>query len=192
LVRALKLRLLLRNEREGAMRLAVIALLLIVLLVGSFALYAVLSDPTRAMNDCGGKAVSYARGSGTFHLWSVLGAVGGQFDTVNVDVTTTPSPGSGVDPWAPWGSLFGIKGDAWVETTVTGPGGVSVAKWKSARTAYDFSLIDQAHGQPYAGSFVGGLACFEQAGVSTWHFELFFETGSGEWFLASTDRTVDV
>lgn len=181
-----------RRRRGGSLGLIPVVIIIAVIVVAALALAGVFRDPTGAMNDCGGKAVSFARATGSYSVSGFGGHIAGQFDSLKVDVTAV-NPGSqgGLD-LSVLNSIFGHKGTGYVKTTVTGPGGVTIGAWKSTVHDFDISLVDQATGASQPGDFVSGVACFPQSGVSTWHFELQFDDGNGHWVLATQDRTVNV
>lgn len=184
----------LRRDRRGAMSILVTVAIVAVVLVVALVAYAAATDPTRPMNDCGGKAVSYARAAGTYQVWvSYATQPGGSFQDLSISVTDLPAAPNKSGGWFPFASFGGNEGQAFVKTTVTGPGGVSVAEWESKHTAMDFTPTDKIAAAPKPGDFVGGLACFVAHGQSTWHFALIWADHSGAvTTVATADRTVAV
>lgn len=184
-------RLMVRRNRTAALGLIPVVIIVIALLVGTFVLLGSLTDPTRAKNDCGDKGVAYARSSGSYSVSAYLGDPHGEFSVLKIDVTQLPSPGGGLH--LPLGSFFGTKGKVHVEISVTGPGGVSIADWRSEERDYDFPVSDELNGASRPGDFVDGLTCFQEHGTSSWHFALVWKGNDGfTKVLQTQDRVVNV
>lgn len=182
----------LREERRGALSLLVVAVVLLLVATIAVIAFAAASNPTRPKNDCGGDAVSYARSRGIYEVSAFLGDPHGEFTSISIDVTEIPSEGEGPDLSVAT-SWLGKQGRAHVEVTVTGPGGVSIADWKTKATEFDFPLSDQVSGGSRPGDFVDGLTCFKEHGGSNWQFSLIWVGSDGFTKTLDTEqRTVMV
>jgi hypothetical protein len=168
---------------------AVVALVLVVVI----ALVAFANSPYRQMNKPpeGEECIAYGRASGTYEISAFLGALHGEFKIARVDQITDPNDHG---PFFDLGSLFGKKGNAWVEIMMQGPGGAEVVAWKTPEVHIDIELSAQVTGESKSGDFESGAACFWEHGTSSWTMSIKFkDEGSGVVdTLASVQKTLEV
>lgn len=146
-----------------------------VAIVALFAVSAVANavDPHRLVNPdkcTRGEAQAFWQPRGT---WEVNGFLtpNGKIKTFEVALVDKP----GFQVGLPAGFLEGFghdKADVWVETSVRGPGNVTLIDYASEKQSVDISLSGQFTNQVFPGTWTGPTVCFPETGQATWTFTL--------------------
>jgi hypothetical protein len=178
---------------QGGYVAVVEALAVVAIAVAAVLLFALASSPYRQMNQppAGQKCIAYGRAGGTYAVSAFLGAIHGEFKSAQVVQITDPNDHG---PFLDLGSLFGKKGNAFVQIQMRGPAGAEVVAWQTPKVHIDIELTAQASGEAKRGDFESGAACFWEHGTSSWTMSLKFEDeGSGVVdTLATVQKTLEV
>ncbi len=184
-----------RNDERGALPVVLVIVLVVALVFVAVLLVAGAGDPHRLVNSnqCQGALITYWQPTGTFEVNGALGA-NGIIDAVSITSVQKPPALTMAFPNIAQ-SFSAVKGDVWVETTVHGPGGVTITNQVSEKTPIDIGFYDQITNKKFHGTWTGPTVCFPQTGTSLWSFSLMFHDsnyGDGNKVLQTASKSVEV